>query len=489
MKNLYRISLFSLIISCSMLSCTKDLNLDPVSQISNASFWKTENDANGGLYGMYVRFRGQAQNNLFLWGEARSEVMNRSLAALNGYNYYYDNALDRTNSGPTWQGMYTVVHDANLLLKYVPGIKFSSEASKNAILAQAYTMRAYVYFTMVKTWGDLPLVTEPIEGFSADAIQKERTSKTELFKFIKQDLDAALSLYSANTFSPGRSIWSKPAANALKADVYLWTAKRENGGRPDLNVALAALNDAQTGDVGLLDNYASIFDYGNKGNREILMAVRFQDVEATSTIFSDMYMSSAFMTNNTDAATKALIGAFGGNPYWTVSNGVRAQFTADDLRKQPSFIEIYTTTGTYYGSIVYKFKGTVIGGARQFLDDVILYRYADILLMKAEVKNALGQDPADEINLVRKRAYGTKYNDHVFVNGTDVQNDEAILKERLLELAFEGKRWWDLVRFGKAFEKVPSLQDRAGQNELLLFPISETTLSLEPKVKQNPGYK
>lgn len=488
MKNLHRILLFSLITACSIVSCTKDLNLNPVSQISNASFWKTENDANGGLYGMYVRFRLQAQNNLFLWGEARSEVMGRSLAALNGYNYYYDNALDRTNSGPNWQGLYTVIHDTNLLLKYVPGIKFGSEVSKNTILAQAYTMRAYVYFILVKTWGDVPLVIDPIEGFSADAIQKERTAKGEILKFIKQDIDAALNLYSANTFAAGRSIWSKPATNALKADVYLWTAKREGGGEADFTTALAAINEAQTGDVALLDNYASVFDYSNKGNREILMAVHFQDVEATSTIYQNMYMSSAFMTNNTDAATRALIGAFGGNPYWTVSDGVRNQFTADDKRKQPSFIEIYTTTGTYYGSIIYKFKGTVIGGARQFLDDVILYRYADILLMKAEAKNALQQDPTPEINLVRQRAYGANYSAHVFVNGTKEQNDEAILKERLLELAFEGKRWWDLVRFGKAFEKVPSLQDRVGMDYLLLFPISEITLSLEPKVRQNTGY-
>ena len=488
MKKFQYIFLLMLATSCFFVSCKKDLNPDPISQISNASFWKTENDVNGGLYGMYVRFRGQAQNNLFLWGEARSETMNRSLAALNGYNYYYDNALDRTNSGPTWQGLYTVIHDANLLLKYVPGITFTSEATKNAALAQAYTMRAYVYFILVRTWGDVPLVTEPIEGFTADAIQKERTAKSEIFKFIKQDLDAALKIYPVNTYTTGRSIWSKPAANALKADVYLWTGKREGGGQADFTTALAALNDAQTADVALLDNYASVFDYANKGNKEILMAVHFQDVEATSTIYANMYMSSAFMTNNTDAPTKTLIGAFGGNPYWTVSNGVRAQFTSDDLRKQPSFIEIYTTTGAFYGSIIYKFKGTVIGGARQFLDDVILYRFADILLMKAEAKNALGQDPTTEINLVRQRAYGTKYSAHIFVNGTKDVNDEAILKERLLELAFEGKRWWDLVRFGKAFEKVPSLQGRAGMNDLLLFPISETTLSLEPKVKQNPGY-
>ncbi|MDP4820383.1 MAG: RagB/SusD family nutrient uptake outer membrane protein, partial [Saprospiraceae bacterium] len=63
-----------------------------------------------------------------------------------------------------------------------------------------------------------------------------------------------------------------------------------------------------------------------------------------------------------------------------------------------------------------------------------------------------------------------------------------ILQERLLELAFEGKRWWDLLRFGKAFEKVPSLQNRAGQNHLELWPISLGTISLNSSITQNPGY-
>ncbi len=132
--------------------------------------------------------------------------------------------------------------------------------------------------------------------------------------------------------------------------------------------------------------------------------------------------------------------------------------------------------------------GVEISGVRNFIDDVPIYRYSDVLLMKAEAKNALGQDPSTEINLVRARAYGANFNNYQFVNGTIAQNDDAILKERLLELTLEGKRWWDLVRFGKAFDLIPSLNSRKGQDHLLLFPISESVLSLEPKVKQNPGY-
>src|SRR5690606_32226934 len=128
-------------------------------------------------------------------------------------------------------------------LKYVPEIEFSSESLKNDILAQAYTMRAFTYFVMVRTWGELPLRTEPTESSDAEFTQIERSSVQEVFELIKSDLDQALELYADTTYPDGRFLWSRPAAQALKADVYLWTGKKLNGGDTDLNTALDALND------------------------------------------------------------------------------------------------------------------------------------------------------------------------------------------------------------------------------------------------------
>ena len=212
-------------------SCSNLLNVEPTSIISNASFWKTEDDANGALAGMYVKLRNEAQLNLFQLGEGRSETMEwgRLVGTLD-YDRLYLNTLDATFAGPSWIGFYSTVNAANLIIKYVPNITFRTEAAKNTVLAQAYTMRAFMYFVMVRSWGDVPLRTEPTEGYSAETTSLGRAPKEQVFQLIKEDLEKALQLFPSNAFHNGRNTWSKASANALKADVYLWTAKRLNGG-------------------------------------------------------------------------------------------------------------------------------------------------------------------------------------------------------------------------------------------------------------------
>ncbi|MBL7700354.1 MAG: RagB/SusD family nutrient uptake outer membrane protein [Chitinophagaceae bacterium] len=485
-----------IIISLSLLvvsSCSKNLDVDPTSVITTASFWKTEDDAKGALSGMYVNLRNSSTA-IFMIGEQRSEIYQNGPIGPSDL-ILFRNVLTADNPGhPDWSGFYNTINSANLILKYVPEIDFKSEDAKNRVLAQAHAMRAFINFVMVKTWGDIIIRTEPVESSDAEVTQKERSPKTEAIALIKQDIETALSLFPDNNFEAGRSFWSKAGVNALKADVYLWTGKVMGGGDADFNTALAACNEVALADVELLPNFADLFKYENKGNKETVMTIRYQDLEgASDNYFWFMWILAGSVPANIDDATRDLIFPIsGGQDRMVITDLVRNQFTADDSRKNGSFYEIFTyddnNNPTFYTTLCLKGSGVDVGGARKFLSDVVLYRYADVLLMKAEAKNALGQDPSDEMNAVRQRAYGANYNDHVFANGTQEQNDAAILKERLFELLYEGKRWWDLVRFDKAFELVPALQDRAGQTDLLLFPIANTVLSLEPKVHQNPGY-
>lgn len=492
MERMPKYTLVLMLLALSTASCGELLAPEPTSTITVNSFWNTPADARGGLYGMYERFRGQASRNLYIWGAARSEEMSYGLQASQGLERYFLNTLNADFAGPSWLRLYTVIHDANLILKHVPNIAFSDEAEKNSILAQALTMRAYVYFIIAKTWGDAPLITEPTQGFDPQTTFKERDDVSKIFDQIKADLEKALSLYPDNDFVECRCQWSKPSTQAVKGDVYLWTAKVMGGGAADLKTALNALQEIQDADVRLLEDFADVFRYDNKGNEEILMAVHFEQLEASGTWNSGMYIIDFQILDNLNEEAKELLGVGGGLNRWGPSETLRSQFTKDDSRKEVTFAEAYeideSGDSSFYASAVLKFNGIVTGGSRVFADDVILYRYADVLLMIAEAKNALGMDPSREINMVRRRAYGEHFPEHKFVSTTGEANNEAILQERLRELAFEGKRWWDLVRFGKVFELVPSLQGRADQEYLLLWPIPQSVISLNSSIEQNPGY-
>jgi len=487
MKRLYK---FFFLLFLVPVSCSKHLDVEPTSAITNNSFWKTENDATGALYGMYFKLLKESNTgNFYYLGEARSEIMTSSIGGTNGYERYYQQSLSPTTPGPNWIGLYSIINAANLILKHVPDINFVNPANKNAILAQAYTMRAYIYFVLVRTWGDVPLRLEPIEEYDPVTVQFGKSSAQDVFKQIKNDLAEAIKSFPDNNIPSGRYIWSLPGANALKADVYLWTGKQQGGGNADFTIALSALNAVQTADVQLLPKFSDIFEYTNKGNKEVIMVIKSLLIESGDNFYANMYLQTTNIPSNVTQGTKDTIGVGGGQNIWSPTAAVRAQFTSDDQRKFGTFYEIQRTTNpSYYATLAMKGRGTISGGLRFFVNDVVIYRYADILLMKAEAKNALSQDPTAEMNLVRQRAYGTNFPAHQFVNGSQAANDDAILKERLLELMLEGKRWWDEVRFNKAFELVPALNVRPGDKNFLLFPIGSDVLSLEPKVTQNTGW-
>jgi hypothetical protein len=135
--------------------------------------------------------------------------------------------------------------------------------------------------------------------------------------------------------------------------------------------------------------------------------------------------------------------------------------------------------------------GQVDGSERIFENDVPLYRYADVLLLLAEAKNLLGEDPSAEINQIRQRAYGENYEPgtHAYVNGSQTANANAILNERYKEFIGEGKRWWDLRRAGDSFviDNVSFLN--SGDEYKLILPITEDMIGRNPLLEQTPGWQ
>lgn len=471
-------------------SCNSWLDTVPVSSITTTTLWKGEGDVTGALNGMYLEARNFCDFELCQLGEARSDMYQSSSAGAL-WSAYYENRLSASSPGPNWYVFYRVINYTNMLLTHTPDITFNNEAEKNRALAQAYTMRAWCYFIITRTWGDAVIRTEPTESYDVSKVYLPRSPKAEVFALIKSDLDEALKLFPDNTFPAGRFRWTKTGANVLKADVYLWTGKTMGGGSADIQTALDALNEIQpAANLRLLDNYLSVFDFTNKGNNEVIIASHFDKPPETSdNFYGYMYLNQVPALSNAD---KAIIGAVGtgnaGNKIMEISNSVKAQFTGDDQRRG-SFYELWLTTGAYESTVAIKGRGYNDNGLRRFADDIVIYRYADVLLLKAEAKNALGQDPSAEMNQIRARAYGVKAADYLFVNGTKEENDAAILKERCLEFVFECKRWWDLVRFDKVYDFCPPYIGKPKNTNMYLFPVGNSTISNEPLVVENPGYE
>lgn len=464
-------------------SCEDDLNLQSESVITSASFWKTEDDAKAGVNGMYFNFRTQTQQNYYLLGGARSaEITSGVQSPLNLANYYNNN-LTAQNIDVDWAGLYTVIHQANLVLKYVPTIPFSPTTvnEQKRYIAQAYSMRALAYFIMARSWGGVPIVTAPTENTNQSEYIVPRNTIEETFAFIKSDIELAIANYPDATNNKAQL--SLASTYALKADVNLWTAKQLGGGNTDLNTALAAIDAIPTAPV-LLANFKDVFGYTNKGNAEVLFAVRYSLADVPSSL-SDNWNSFMFvgpsdfapLTAATATATFGTLGVGTGNAGISrvQPDITRFNFSNTDTRKTATYLTLYNGTTPVVTGLV-KYNGTVDGATRRFVSDIIIYRWADILLMKAEIKNALGQDPTNEMNQVMQRADASSS----FTNGSQAANNDAILNERLKELAFEGKAWWDLVRFNKT-DIVPSM---AGKK--ILFPISQNTINFNPKITQNP---
>lgn len=489
-----------LVVASSIVGCDSVLDITDESIIGGSSFWKTEEDVKSATMGLYTYLRS-CDRALFTLGELRAETAGpNSRGAGGGLEMYYRNTLTPATTGVDWKVFYELVNYANCVINYGGKVKFEVEANKNYYLAQAHISRAWAYFVMTRAWGDLIIRTEPVEGNAPDLIYKKRSPKEEVMALIKSDIEKAIELFgtheSSGAAASGRIFWNKPAAYALKADAYLWSAKVLGGGEADLRTALAATEEItrMTADdyIELTSDYAKIFDYNNKFNGELLFCLNYQKNEAENNFYSDCWCHQGDVPLHIDEETDAILNPCNGQGIATPTPELRNAFDADDTRKDGTFFDVYAIeedgSRTYNTSIVLKGKGMVENGRRFYMNHVILYRYADVILMRAEAKNALGMDPTEEINMIRERAYGDKFDDHKFTAGSKEYNDEVILEERLKEFSFECKRWFDLVRFDKVFDKVPSLKDKKGQDYLKWFPISLGTISVEHLVEQNPGW-
>jgi hypothetical protein len=352
-----------------------------------------------------------------------------------------------------WNGHFQVIYRANKLIADLNNLseeKIASE-TKNALIAEARFLRAFIYFRLVNYFGAVPVMTEPLADDLSNK-DHERSSVDAVYQQIKDDISFA----EQNVVDMGAPFRVSPSAvQALKAKVYLYTE--------DYNTALtAASNFAYDGDseIGnLAENYADVFDE-SMATSEDIFKINYTKKDGNNL--------SWFFGNSSSA--RGEVGA---------SESLRNAFESGDTRAGL----VRLTENTWF---IEKYDQYSSGA-----DFPHIFRLADMYLVYAETlirANSNYSEAEKYVNYVRNRAG--------LSDTTLTSNDweDIILHERRVELYAEGERWFDIKRFGVADEVISSKSSVTFsdvQDKYMLWPIPQNEIDANEAISpedQNPGY-
>lgn len=377
-----------------------------------------------------------------------------------------------------WEGNYQVINRANQALAYLPQLNNADGALRQRLAGEARFLRAFAYFTLVRSFGGVPVLDHvPVAGNEEDRVMTlSRKSKEEVYAFIEQDLIAAAEALPDKTAYSGNNIGraSKGAAHALLAKVALYQKKWQQViDQCNLVTGYSLTPDFQeiykiTGE----NNQESIFEIQGKGG---LNQPGIQQYSQTQGARGNGGWGWGFNT-----PSQSLVDAFNeaGDTERRNATIIFRNSTLYDGRVVPSTVE-----NPYYN---YKAYSSAFTGDDDSDTNIRYLRYAEVLLMKAEASNELGQTAtaAGFLNQVRNRA---GLADTSATSQSDLRL--AIWKERRLELAFEHDRWFDLVRTGQATSALAA-DGKAfitGRHEVFPLPSSFITEAKGLSI-QNNGY-
>ncbi|OQP68660.1 RagB/SusD family nutrient uptake outer membrane protein [Niastella populi] len=487
MKTSNKIMIICAVVLLAGSSCRKTfLDLAPVSQQNGNNFYRTAEDMKNALSSVYgaLQYGGLYYSSMHIIGDLRSdntEITNPNAGADMQAVDMFTNSAVNSISSTTWNGHYQGIQSANIVINKIDAVSMD-ETLKARYKGEALFLRALMYFNLVRIFGDVPLITviinNPEEGYRYG---RETTAK--VYEQIKADLEAAeQSLpYEFTGGDIGRA--TKGAAMALLGKVYL-TQKQWPLAAQKLKALIDA--SAQT-KYQLIASYAGLFGAANENNRESIFEVQFRKGAGGE----GSPFTNQFAPIGSGTAVVSVGNPLGQNiPTDDMSNA----YEAGDLRKAASMRNSYVLSGnTVNHNYIIKYAG-VPAASLDNDNNWIVLRYADVLLMYAEALNETGyvaDGPAfTYLNLVRTRAglaSKTSSNANAALQVADQASFRlAVEQERRVELAFEGHRWFDLVRTDRALAVLASLGMQADH---VLFPLPQSQIDINPEViKQNPGY-
>jgi hypothetical protein len=348
-------------------------------------------------------------------------------------------------------------------------------ALKSRLLAEAKFMRGFYYFTLVRLFGGVPLILQ--ETTSLNDLAVARATADEVYTQIIADFSAAEIVLPLTYTGADAGRATRGAAKAFLAKVYLTRADWPNAATKSKEVM-------DLGVYGLWDNFADAFALSNKNGKEAVF-----EVQAVGGGLGEGSYMQGYMRPNFDRVNG--IAGFGDDP---VTANLYNTYRVQDKRRDVT-IKLYTPTGTppapasvTFPAYVHKYLDPSATANGEGSNNFPIIRYADVLLMYAEALNeqAAGNvDAYDAVNSIRKRAGLEDFP----VTLSQDQFRDSVLLERRLELAFEGHRWYDLVRTKRLISAMQAQNSSITVAERnYLYPIPQTERDVNKNLTQNPLY-
>ncbi len=390
-----------------------------------------------------------------------------------------------------WNGYYSLISAANRVITNVDSVPDPAltAAERKQWKSEAMVLRAWIMFDMVRLWGGIPLVLDEPPAITASNIEDvyslyypARNTAEEVYMRIINDLEFALEQGGVPDIDPSNKfVFSRTVANALLAKVFAEQPVR------DYSKVVEYCQKVEQ-DVSLVPRYGDLFDVNdsktdvkNRNTSESIFEIPFSD--------GGNWNTWLFGVDETDPNS-----VYDWAKWLTPSRDLIAAFDneGDVVRKKATMIFASVSWSNHYPSGNYPHMHKMPSK----FNSIIKIRLADILLLKAEAFVALGDlsSAASLVNTIRSRVNLPNLSSSVTSNAEEMAN--AVLKERRLELAFEGQRWFDLVRTGKVFEVMNTLNsrdvgrlpmDEVTKNTVLL-PLPQSQIDINPNLIQNPGY-
>lgn len=477
-KTLTLLAVFSLLLT----ACNKEfIQILPVDTVTVDVLYKSDKDYQDAVVGVYSIFQDQYQN-MYYFGDIRGDDVWDEL--VKGTASAFDN-FTLANDDPilisTWRNYYKAITRANALLERINAADAAVVKNKDRHTAEAKFLRALAYFDLVRIFGDVPMVTKTLSIEESYQTPREKVDKIYDEVIIKDLLDAENKLPASYSGADvGRA--TKGAAKALLGKVYLT--------RKDFVKAEAKLQEVTTMGYALLPNWADLWDYSkNEHHSEYIYDIEYeQGLGGEGSIF----------TNRFTPKVTSMIAFYGitgsaddqGTPHQVLFD----LFEAKDKRKDITASRGYTDASGKFIPLLISSNNmsaytrkyiTKITTANDSPADWKVIRYADVLLMYAEALNENGKASTalPYLNQIRTRAGIDPY-----TTLTQADMRDKIAVERRRELAYEGHRWFDLVRTGQALT-VMQKYGMKPHHTVFPIPLAQIQIVNNPSIfPQNPGY-